>query len=272
MSHRYHFEDPDRAARFARRLRHRRRGRGAPVFLGVLLVSLGVLFLLDNLGLIEIRNLIRTYWPLLFVAWGAARLLFGRGDEQLLGGCAVVGGGVLLGNQLLGWGVDVWRLLWPLFLIAFGIQILAHARWPHRRPGAAGVPTSGAAAIDAEGVDQQSDPIVDESATFRESAVMASVERKNISQGLRAGQVTAFMGAAEIDLRECRMASDEVHVDVSVMMGEVVFRVPRDWSVDSRVSAVAANFEDKSDAPVEASSKRFVVRGSAFMGNVEITN
>jgi hypothetical protein len=270
MSRRYHFTDPDRAARFARRMRHRR--RGAPVFLGVLLVTLGVLFLLDNLGLIEVRNLIRTYWPLLFVAWGTARLLFGRGSEQLLGAFAVVGGGLLLGNQLLGWGVDVWRLLWPLFLIAFGIQILAHSRWPHRAPGAAGVPASNVAASDSEVVDQQYGVIVDESATFREVAVMASVERKNISQGLRAGQVTAFMGAAEIDLRECRMASDEVHVDVSVMMGEIVFRIPRDWSVDSRVSAVAASFEDKSDAPVEASNRRFVVRGSAFMGNVEITN
>jgi hypothetical protein len=270
MRHRSRFENPDRAARFARRMRQHR--RGAPAFLGVLLVSLGVLFLLDNLGLIEVRTLIRTYWPLLLVAWGAARLLFGRGSEQLLGGFAIVGGGILLGNQLLGWGLGIWQLLWPLFLIVAGIHILAHPRWPHRRPDAAGVLASGAAVIDAEGVDQQSDPIVDESATFRESAVIGSVERKNISQGLRAGQVTAFMGAAEIDLRECRMASDEVHVDVSVMMGEVVFRIPRDWSVDSRVSAVAASFEDKSDAPVEASPKRFVVRGSACMGNIEITN
>lgn len=270
MSRRNRFEDPDSAARFARRMRQRR--RGAPAFLGVLLVSLGVLFLLDNLGLIEVRNLVRTYWPLVLVVWGGGSLLFGRGAEQVLGGFAVVAGGILLGNQLLGWGLGIWQLLWPLFLIAFGIHILAHARWPHSRPGAAGVPASGAAAIDAEVVDQQSGSTVDESAAFREFAVMASVERKNISQALRAGQVTAFMGAAEIDLRECRMASDELHVDVSVVMGGVVFRIPHDWSVDSRVSAVAANFEDTSDAPVEASPKRFVVSGSAFMGNVEITN
>src|SRR3989442_6430356 len=112
MRHRSRFENPDRAARFARRMRQHR--RGAPAFLGVLLVSLGVLFLLDNLGLIEVRTLIRTYWPLLLVAWGAARLLFGRGSEQLLGGFAIVGGGILLGNQLLGWGLGIWQLLWPL--------------------------------------------------------------------------------------------------------------------------------------------------------------
>src|SRR2546425_9627600 len=156
MRHRSRFETPDRAARFARRMRQHR--RGAPAFLGVLLVSLGVLFLLDNLGLIEVRTFIRTYWPLLLVAWGAGRLLFGRGSEQLLGCFAVVVGGILLGNQLLGWGLGIWQLLWPMFLIAFGILILAHARWPQRRPGAAGVPASAAAVIGAGGVDQQPAP------------------------------------------------------------------------------------------------------------------
>src|SRR5262249_49365286 len=141
MSRRNRFEDPDSAARFARRMRQRR--RGAPAFLGGLLVSLGGLFLLDNLGLIQGRNLVRTDLPLVPVVWGGGSLLFGRGAEQVLGGFAVVAGGILLGNQLLGWGLGIWQLLWPLFLIAFGIHILAHARWPHSRPGAAGVPASG---------------------------------------------------------------------------------------------------------------------------------
>jgi hypothetical protein len=61
-------------------------------------------------------------------------------------------------------------------------------------------------------------------------------------------------------------------VDVFVFMGNVEIRIPRDWTLESQVSAIMASFEDRTDVPIDASAKRFVVRGSAFMGNVEIRN
>ena len=50
-------------------------GRG--FFGGIVLLSLGVIFLLTNLGIVQ-ANLFRTWWPLLLIFIGAARL-FGRG-------------------------------------------------------------------------------------------------------------------------------------------------------------------------------------------------
>ena len=44
----------------------------------LVLIALGTLFLLDNLGLdIDARRLLATWWPLLLVAAGLARLLPG---------------------------------------------------------------------------------------------------------------------------------------------------------------------------------------------------
>jgi hypothetical protein len=253
---------------------HRRfhwRHRGTPsAFVGLVLVSLGVLFLLDNLNIIETRDFIGTFWRLLLVGWGLARIASGRGGERILGAAAVFAGGILLGNQLFDWDINPIAVFWPLLLIGFGLNVLSKA-WgrkpPHGEPPA-GVPRSAPAA------DGTAEPAasVDTSSTIKEFAVMAGVERRNVSQTFRGGDVTAVMGSVEIDLRDCRMAENQVDITVFVTLGSVVFRIPRDWAVESRVTAVLASFEDRSEPPVAAASKRFVVLGSAFLGNVEIRN
>jgi cell wall-active antibiotic response 4TMS protein YvqF len=45
---------------------------------GVVLVSFGTIFILVNLGIVESR-LLQTWWPLLLIAVGAARLFGWRG-------------------------------------------------------------------------------------------------------------------------------------------------------------------------------------------------
>ena len=44
--------------------------RSRTVWLGGVLIILGVLFLLDSTGLIRISDFFETYWPLLLVLWG----------------------------------------------------------------------------------------------------------------------------------------------------------------------------------------------------------
>ena len=270
----------DRVDEVHRRMhrRHFRHNHQPPMFFGFVLVGLGVLFLLDNLNLLETRDVIRTFWPTVIIGWGVVRLFRTRGGERLMGAVAVFVGSLFLGNQLFDWDVSVMAIFWPLILIAFGISILSRA-WggvttvqasvSTSAPGAAGVTDAGGAATG----DADPDARVDTSSTIKEFAVMAGVERKNISQTFRGGDVTAAMGSVEIDLRECRMAAEDVQVSVSVFLGEIVLRIPRDWTVDSRVAVVMASLEDRSEPPVGTSSpKRLVLTGSAFMGNVEIRN
>ena len=44
------------------------------VTLGICLVTLGVLWTLSNLGRVEMLPVLRTWWPLSFVLWGALEL------------------------------------------------------------------------------------------------------------------------------------------------------------------------------------------------------
>jgi uncharacterized membrane protein (DUF441 family) len=45
------------------------------VTLGICLVTLGVLWTLSNLGRVEMLPVLRTWWPLSFVLWGALELV-----------------------------------------------------------------------------------------------------------------------------------------------------------------------------------------------------
>jgi hypothetical protein len=266
----------DRAARAAER-RHRRMERWRrhphktpPVFFGIVFVLIGTLFLLDNLNVIDARYVFRTFWPLLILGWGVTRLLTTSYD-RLIPLLAIVLGGLLLGNQLGGWDMNVGRLFWPVVLIVVGGNILYRAWFAQAAPppiptAAAGAFVGGESAAVAPGGPASS------GSTFKEFAFMAGVERRNVSQTFRGGDATAIMGHVELDLRECRMAAGEAFVDVFVLMGEVTLRIPRDWTVDSRVSVMMANLEDSTDVPIGPSTQRLVLRGSSFMGNVEIRN
>ncbi len=57
---------------------------------GGVLIIIGVLFLLDNLRVVDLGELVRTYWPVLLVLWGASLLRFGgRRHVSVKGGSDV---------------------------------------------------------------------------------------------------------------------------------------------------------------------------------------
>ena len=276
------------------------RRRGSHLFIGLLLVSLGVLQLFDTLGLMEFRNAFRTYWPLVLIVWGGWSLLTGHAVERLFGVGLIVLGGVMLGNRLYGWNVNLFAL-WPLVLIALGVRIMLgggrHRRWhahhmrdrrrhrfetryggPATFEGTATAredvpdPATSAADARAAGTQDAAAPAEDTSATFREFALFGGIERRNTSQAFRGGQATAFLGGIELDLRECRMADTQASIDVFACMGGISMRIPRDWTVQSEVAAILGGFHDQSTPPVDGNAKRLIISGQAVMGGIEVTN
>jgi predicted membrane protein len=259
------------ADRMGERLRrHCGSGGGPPAFFGVVLLVLGGLFLLDNLNIIETRSVWRSFWPLLFIGWGTSRVIAGD-SGRFLPWLAIGGGTLFLANRMFGFPLNLARVFWPLVLIVLGAHIVFRA-WSRPTVVRAAGAGTGAASFGGGEPEASSDAFADTSSTFEDSAFLGSIERRNVSQTFRGGAATAFIGSVEIDLRESRMASTEALVEVSVMMGSVALRIPRDWTVESRVSATMGSFEDLTDTPVDGSAKRLVVRGSAFMGSVEIRN
>ena len=65
------------------------RGVTGQVVLGVLVIGMGLLFLLDNLGLVDMHRAV-SFWPMLFVIVGTVKLCDTRSQGGTLLGAALV--------------------------------------------------------------------------------------------------------------------------------------------------------------------------------------
>ena len=105
---------------------------------------------------------------------------------------------------------------------------------------------------------------------FSANAFLSGVEQEIHSSAFRGADVSVFMGGADLDLRNASIEGDEARIDLSVTMGGVEIRVPRDWTVDNRLTPVLGGVENHTRST--GSGKRLVVVGSVVMGGVEIKN
>ncbi|PYZ97705.1 hypothetical protein CR205_03675 [Alteribacter lacisalsi] len=110
--------------------------------LGLLILAVGVLYLLNNTGVIDATfgQMVSTYWPLIIIAIGLKVLLeglwetyrFARRDKWRFGGTfwglAITAVGIVILGNRAGWFyytlADLWSWTWPLLIIFAGFQLL----------------------------------------------------------------------------------------------------------------------------------------------------
>ncbi|HTR98031.1 MAG TPA: DUF5668 domain-containing protein [Candidatus Acidoferrales bacterium] len=224
---------------------HRAPLNGRLIF-GVTLAGLGVLWTLDNLGVANAHEILR-WWPSLLLAYGLMKLTgVGFGRQTFSGAFFSLVGGLLLADQLrwlhVGWGV-----LWPLFLIVIGIQIVTR--------------TARAPRLEGPGGDSQE--------WIRAAAFMGGATRRSLSTALRGAELSAVMGGIELDLREAKPADQRVVVDVFAWWGGIEIVVPDDWRIEAEVTPVLGAFEDQREAvTADETTGTLVLRGLVIMGGV----
>ena len=142
------------------------------------------------------------------------------------------------------------RDLWPLILIGLG-AIMVGGGLRHMRAGGKSSEAS--------------------SGTLSAFAFWSGVDRKVVTNEFQGGDLTAFMGGHEIDLRSAKMANATATVDLFVMMGGVDLRIPEDWTVSYDGVLIMGGVEDRTRAPAEVRGK-LILKGFVMMGGVEVKN
>ena len=221
------------------------------VLVGFMIIVVGVLFTLDNLGIIEARNFFR-YWPAGLVLVGLVKLWHASRDGHgWLGGLFLVVLGVwMLAARIVYFTIELRELI-PLLLVFLGGYMV----WR----GFGGTPRR-SAAMDGQG-------------RFSALAIMGGVVRRSSAQAFLGADLTAIMGGCEIDLRQASIAQGtEATIDVFAFWGGIEVQVPEDWTVVNRVMPLMGGVEDKTRVLPGAYEKRVVVRGIVIMGGAVIKN
>jgi len=218
--------------------------------LGLVLILLGLVFVLDNLGIIYRGDFLR-YWPALVVIFGVFKFAQSDGAASRAGGLILVAlGGLLLLRSLDLVDFNFWDFFWPALLIAAGISMMMRAWTRYRRH----------------------DGNLDSDSYVHGLAIMGGFERTNNSQDFQGGELTAIMGGCKLDLRQAAMRGNEAVIDIFAWWGGVEIRVPENWSVTLKGLPIMGGFADSTLPPKAETSKRLIIKGIAVMGGAEIKN
>jgi predicted membrane protein len=240
-----------------RRQRHAQRGPQHAAF-GLVLVIVGAVFLLTNLGYIDPFEVQRN-WPVLLVLFGLGGALTSVGPRRVWGGLLAVAGLTLLARNYGYIHAPIWQLFWPLILIFFGVSMLWRTLRPHAYgPGGAGLPPG-----------STGNPNV-----LHEVNVFGGVERRVDSQEFEGGQVVSVFGGVEIDMRGAATKRDEIHIELNSVFGGVDLRVPDSWDVTVQGAGIFGGYEDKTmprRTPESGKRPHLIITGSAVFGGVTVS-
>jgi predicted membrane protein len=221
------------------------------VVIGFAIVLAGILFTLDNLHIVEAEHYV-SYWPVFLVLIGVAQLVQSRTWSGYIWGLVLMFAGFwVLGENLGIVSVDIWTLS-PLLLVLLGVSIIWRGFGPSVAPRGAAI---------------------DGTSFIRGTAVMGAFDRKSEAADFRGADLVAIMGGCKLDLRQATIAGEEVAIDVLAVMGGIELLVPDTWWVDSRVLPLMGGVGDRTRrGPTTPASQRLIVRGTVFMGGVDIKN
>lgn len=234
---------------------------------GILVVTIGALFLGRELGM-EIPSWIFT-WKMLLIAIGTV-IIVKSNFKSFKGIGLIIVGGVFLLSDLMP-GLAIKPLLWPILVIVFGLIIIFKPRRKHsfmrHKMHRHRTHYSRDCDWDVPGQTSNEDRI--ESTTF-----MAGVKKNIISKKFKGGEITNVLGGAELNLSQADFEGT-ITLEVTNVLGGTKLVIPANWEIHSEVVSVMGSIEDK--RPIMATtttenSKILVLRGTVFMGGIDITS
>jgi hypothetical protein len=218
------------------------------VAIGLGVLGIGLIELLDNLGLIEDRQVYPWFWPVALGTVSLAFLVGRRGHPSQAWGWMFGVFAVLAAIHSLRFDLpfEPWNLFWPVVLLAAGFAVVRQA-------------LSGPRPVDG-----------DDGSTVSSFALMAGIERTNRSSAFRGGHLSAIMGGVELDLSSAELAPGGAVLEIFAMWGGIEIKVPEGWQIDLRVFPLMGGVEDRSRPDGRPDGPRLTIRGVVVMAGGEV--
>jgi predicted membrane protein len=221
------------------------------VLAGTILIVIGTVLLLERFGVLP-TNLLRHFWPLLWMVVGTLLIASGRGPfAQAWGVLLLVYGATTEASRSGLIRIRFWDL-WPVWLIALGVFLL----WRALRP-----PTA------------NRDEVELARSHVSEYAIFGGGNSIVATNDFRGGNFTAVFGGHEVDLTRAEIKNGAAVLFTDAIFGGVTLRVPSTWLVTVHGPAVFGGVENKALPPSGGvSEQHLIVKATAVFGGVEIKN
>jgi predicted membrane protein len=211
------------------------------LFIGALLLGLGVGFLLDSLGLVNFGNLLGSWWPLIIILFGFAHLI-SRSQSFLFSGFFIIAGILLLVDQLDVINLNFWSVFWPLLLVLIGFLVLFR---------------SGGSKLSSE-------------KSVNMVAIFSGDERNLDTEKFEGGNITAIFGGVKLDLRKATF-KEGATINVFAAFGGVDVILPENARAVVSGFPLFGGFEDKTVKPKKFEGT-LIIKGTVLFGGVSVKN
>ena len=211
------------------------------LWIGLVLVTLGVFGILDATGALDSSETIDTWWPVAIIGLGVIGMFIER--RIALGPAIIVVIGFLILADQQEWTDE--DLFGPVLLIAIGLVVLS-GLWRRRVEG-----------------EHREDSFV----------MFGGTKIKDRSEHFTHTNVSAIFGGATLDLREAHI-DREGSVDALAMFGGVDVLVPKGWRIALGGTPILGGCEDKTegDGELPADAPVLRVHATAILGGVGVKN
>jgi len=228
-----------------------RRNYQGRIFSGLVIISVGVIFLLANMDKLDFGDFISIYWPMILIVIGISHLLT-SGFRNAGVGLLLIAIGAFF--QLVNLGVlggRVWAFFWPLLIIAAGLWVIFKPK--------------------PKGFGENAPEIKqDDLGAF---VIFSGLKRRFESDKFRGGKATAIFGGLELDLTKIKLKDNQATVELTAIFGGIDLFVPREWNVIVDSSAILGGVDDKHrPVPPTTIQMTLYVKATAILGGISIKN
>ncbi len=231
---------------------------GTRIFVGIILILIGGLFLLDNLDIFyfDIPRIIFSF-PMVLMIFGAIIIINSR--KKIFGALLFAFGLFLMIPRIFPWIHFNASIVFPIVIILLGIFIITRRRDYSHDPAKVN-------AFNIKGHDLNADKI-------DEISIFGGGEKIIYSENFQGGNVTSIFGGSNIDLTNCKLAPGENVIDVLAIFGGNTFIVPKNWNVRTDVFPMFGGFSNKifrDPNTVVDQDKTLLIKGIVIFGGGEI--
>ncbi|TKC10638.1 hypothetical protein FA048_10705 [Pedobacter polaris] len=250
------------------------------VWAGLIIVVVGSLLLLDNVGL-NLPNWI-FHWSNILIVIGlfiGIKHNFKNGSGIIL----IIIGTFFTLKEAFDKTYDFDKVGWPVLIIALGLFLIfkPKSKFSHKCKEKGGKWRAKFAENDPFMANPETDPNLypdpekkTSNLDYLDSVnVFGGSHQIVYSKNFKGGEITAVFGGCDVNLTQADFEG-QVVIDITAIFGGAKIIVPPGWNVKSEVTAIFGGLDDKRSIQpaTESQNKLLIIKGIALFGGVDIRN